>query len=396
MTHSKVRIIGQSFDIIGIMKKNIAYKYRIYPNAEQQVLFAKAFGCTRFVYNTLLEEKKKHYEETGKSLRNTPAHLKADYEWLKEADSLALSNAQLQLETAFRNFFRNKAVGYPKFKSKKDLKHSYTTNMVNGNIRITESNESRKNGTLRLPKVGEVRIKLHRKMAEDHAIKSVTVSREASGKYYASILTEYTEGPATQTISSDAQNIRALGMDYSSGEFYVDSEGRKAEMPHFYRNTEEKLSREQRRLSKMKMGSCNYEKQRRKVALVHEKLKDQRKDWQHKESKHLTDSYDVICVEDIDYREMAQGLHLAKATSDNAFGQFRTFLSYKAESKGKKLITIDKWFASSKLCSGCGYKKEALTLQEREWTCPCCGTHHDRDVNAAINIREEGLRLLAL
>ena len=380
-------------------KRNIAYKYRIYPNAEQRVLLAKTFGCTRYVYNALLTEKKEHYEKTGKSLRNTPAHLKAESEWLKEVDSLALSNVQLQLETAFRNFFRDAKTGYPKYKSKKDPKRSYTTNVVNGNIKLTESEESRKNGMLRLPKIGNVKIKLHRKMEKDHVIKSVTVTMEASGKYYASILCEYSEETEKEPVPASEKKtgeLKAIGLDYSSKEFYADSEGNKASMPHFYRESEEKLGREQRKLSKMQKGSSNYQKQRKKIAVIHEKMRNQRRDWQHKESRKLADMYDVICVEDIDYKEMAQGPHLAKATNDNGFGQFRTFLAYKTERKKKKLITIDKWYASSKICSVCGEKKADLTLKDREWTCPCCGTHHDRDVNAAVNIRKEGLRMLAM
>jgi len=369
------------------------YKYRIYPDRKQEELFAKTFGCVRFVYNQLLSEKKEAYEKEGKSLRNTPAHLKAAYEWLREVDSLALANAQLQLEAAYKKFFSEKNVGFPKFKSRKSPKHSYTTNCVNGNIRIVFSGESRKNGVLHLPKAGDVSVKLHRKMKDGSRIKSVTVSREGDGRYYASVLVETV--PASEILPQRRPvETKAIGLDYSSPDFYVDSGGRRAEMPHFYRDTEKKLCREQRKLSKMKKDSSNYRKQKKKIAGVHRKLRNQRKDWQHKESCMLTDEYDVICVEDIDYKQMARGLHLAKATNDNGFGQFRGFLAYKAKQKEKKLVTIDKWFASSKLCSCCGEKHEELKLADRKWICMKCGAHHDRDVNAAVNIRNEGLRML--
>ena len=366
------------------MKANKAYKFRLYPNEEQRILFAKTFGCVRFVYNKMLGDKIEYYQSTGKMLHNTPAPLKEEFPWLREVDSLALANAQLQLQTAYNNFFREKSIGFPKFRSKKSGRKSYTTNNQKGTVRIEA-------GRLRLPKVGFVRMKQHRQIPEGNTIKSVTISQEPSGKYYASILTEYeTED---QIVMLDAE--KAIGLDYSSPHFYVSSDGEMADMPSFYREAEIKLAREQRKLSKMKKGGSNWKKQKSIVARAHEKVRLQRKDWQHKKSAELAKQYDYICVEDINLKDIAQGLNLGKSTNDNGFGQFRELLSYKLAEQGKKLITIDKWFPSSKVCHCCGYVNEELTLAIREWTCPCCGEYHDRDINAAINIRNQGLSMIA-
>ncbi|MCQ2553478.1 MAG: transposase [Clostridia bacterium] len=366
------------------MKANRAYKFRIYPNTLQKESFAKTFGCVRFIYNKMLSDKIDYYKETGKMLINTPAQYKKEFEFLKEVDSLALSNAQLQLQAAYKNFFRDKSVGFPKFKSKKYSRQSYTTNLVNGNIKIM-------NGKIRLPKVGEIRIKLHREIPLNYDIKSVTISKESTGKYFVSVLTEYEAVESSEKLDKE----KSLGLDYSSPYFYVDSNGNTSNMPHFYREAESKLAREQRKLSKMAKGSNNYYKQKRKVALAYEKVRNCRNDFQHKESKRLSDVYDYICVEEIDYKAMAQGLRLAKATNDNAFGQFRTYLVYKLQDHGKKLITIDKWYPSSKTCRHCGYVNDKLTIADRKWSCPACGSIIGRDINAAINIKNEGLRMIS-
>jgi len=359
-----------------------AYKFRLYPNTEQQAMFAKAFGCARFVYNQMLSDKIAQYKTDKTMLRNTPAQYKDRFKWLREVDSLALSNAQLQLQTAYTNFFRQKPVGFPNFRSKKSHRDSYTTNFVNDNIRI-------ESGRLKLPKTGLVHIKLHRQIPADHKIKSVTVSRNSSGRYYAAILTEYEFTPPAPKLDSS----KALGLDYSSPHFYVDSQGVEADMPHFYREAEGRLNREQRRLSRMKKGSNNYRKQRRKVAVMHERVSDCRKDWLHKQSTQLANEWDYICVEDINLRGMAGALKLGKSTNDNGFGMFRTFLEYKLAERGKRLVTIDKWFPSSKTCHACGAVNHALTLKDREWDC-ACGTHLLRDLNAAINIKNAGLALV--
>ena len=313
----------------------------------------------------------------------TYSNWKTEYDWLYEVDNFALANAQLQLQAAYTNFFRDPKIGFPKFRSKKSGKRSYTTNNQGDNIRI-------KNGCIKLPKIGFVKIKQHRTIPETHRIKSVTISFSPAGRYSVSVLTEYDWDPPVVKLSKD----RALGLDYSSPRFYVDSQGVVADIPHFYREAEERLVREQRKLSKMKRGSENYKKQRVRVAKRHEKAANCRKDWLHKRSKDLADNWDYVCVEDINLRGMAGSLRLGKSTNDNGFGMFRMFLGYKLADRGKVLIKIDKWFPSSKMCSACGCINSELTLADREWACEC-GAHHDRDLNAAINIRNVGLALVA-
>ena len=363
------------------MIESRAYKFILIPNELQCEYFSKCFGCARFIYNRMLRDKISYYREYGKTLYNTPAQYKDEFEWLKEVDAFALSNAQLQLQSAYSNFFRIGNAGFPKFKTKKAGKNSYTTNNQGTNIRI-------ENGSIHLPKIGWVRIKQHRVIPNDCVIKSCTISMTASGRYYISILTEFEHEHPCVELSKD----RALGLDYSSPHFYVDSQGVVADMPHFFREAEEQLAREHRRLSNMAYGSNNYEKQRVKVARAHEHVANQRKDWLHKKSTELANQWDYICVEDINLRGMAGSLNLGKSTYDNGFGMFREFLKYKLADRGKVLIKIDKWFPSSKMCNTCGAINKELTLKDREWTCEC-GAHHDRDVNAAINIRNAGIAL---
>ena len=356
----------------------------MYPSGEQEHYFANCFGCVRFIWNHMLDERIAYYKETGKMLNNTPAQYKAAFPFLKDVDSLALANAQIQLNRAYKNFFAHKEVGFPKFKSKHRSRKTYTTNNQGGNIRI-------ENGKLKLPKIGLVKIVQHRQIPTGYKIKSASVSQEPSGKYYASILTEYEADIPEITLDRET----ALGLDYSSPHFYVDSNGAVADMPHWFRKAQDKLALEQRKLSRMVKGSANYCKQKQRVARLHERIRNQRKDWQHKKSRELVSVHDIICVEDIDYKGMAQGLKFGKATNDNAFGQFRGFLSYKLAEEGKRLITIDKWYPSSKLCRHCGNINKELTLADRTWNCPCCGKTIERDVNAAINIRNAGLATLS-
>ena len=361
---------------------NKAYKYRLYPNKEQEILLAKTFGCVRFIYNKMLSDKIEHYKETKEKLNNTPAQYKKEFEWLKEVDSLALANEQMNLQTAYNNFFRSPKVGFPKFKSRKRNRFSYTTNNQNGTVSI-------KDGKLRLPKIGLVRIKLHRLIPEGHKIKSATITKTPSGKYYAAILVEYEQ----EIPYIELDKNKALGLDYASHSFYVDSQGREADYPKFYRNAQEILAREQRKLSLMKYGSNNYLKQKIRVARLQEHISNQRTDWIHKLSTRLANEYDYICVEDINMQNMAQSLKLGKSTNDNGFGMFRTILAYKLADRGKKLIKIDKWFPSSKMCRFCGNINHELTLSDRVWTCEC-GQVLNRDENAAINIMNVGLSMV--
>lgn len=361
---------------------NKAYKYRLYPNKEQEILLAKTFGCVRFIYNKMLSDKIEHYKETKEKLNNTPAQYKKEFEWLNEVDSLALANAQMNLQTAYNNFFRSPKIGFPKFKSRKRNRFSYTTNNQNGTVSI-------KDGKLRLPKIGLVRIKLHRLIPEGQKIKSATITKTPSGKYYAAILVEYEQ----EIPYIELDKNKAIGLDYASHSFYVDSQGREADYPKFYRNAQKFLARERRKLSLMKYGSNNYLKQKIRVARFQEHISNQRTDWIHKLSTRLANEYDYICVEDINMQNMAQSLKLGKSTNDNGFGMFRTILAYKLADRGKKLIKIDKWFPSSKMCRFCGNINHELTLSDRVWTCEC-GQILNRDENAAINIMNVGLSMV--
>lgn len=364
------------------MIKNRSFKFLLLPNVEQREYFAKCFGCVRFLYNKMLSDKIAYYKEFGEALRNTPAQYKAEFEWLREIDASAFCNAQLQLQKAYSNFFRDKNVGFPRYRSKKSGKFSYTTSNIANSVRID-------GGNIRLPKIGLVKLRQHRIIPETYRIKSATISLSSSGKYFVAILTEYDWESPVVKLSED----RVLGLDYSSSHFYVDSQGIVADMPHFYRESEEKLAREQRKLSLMKCGSSNYQKQRKKVAECHERVANCRKDWLHKRSRELAENWDYICVEDINLRGMAGSLNFGKAVHDNGFGLFRTFLGYKLADRGKVLIKIDKWFPSSKMCSECGGVNSELTLKMREWDCEC-GAHHNRDLNAAINIKNAGLVMI--
>lgn len=360
---------------------NRAYKFRLYPTKTQEEFFMKTFGCVRFIYNKMLEDKIAYYRDTGQKLNNTPAQYKSEFPWLREVDSYALCNAQIHLQAAYSNFFKNPKAGFPKFKSKKKSKQSYTTNNINNftAIRLVYNK-------VRLPKVGLVKVKAHRQLKDNEIIKSATISKTPTGKYFVSILVEFNY--ETPEINLDSN--KALGLDYSSPCFYVDSQNNKADYPKFFRESQEKLAREQRRLSHMQLGSNNYQKQKVRVAKVYEKIVNQRKDFLHKLSRQLTNEYDIICVEDINLQGLSQCLNLGKATMDNGFGMFREMLNYKLNYQGKKLVKIDKWFPSFKTCRFCGTVNSNLTLADREWLCDC-GQVLDRDYNAAVNILNAGL-----
>ena len=366
---------------------NKAYKFRLYPTKEQEQLLAKTFGCVRFVYNQMLAERieihekfKDNKEALKKQKFPTPAKYKQEYPWLKEVDSLALANAQLNLQKAYQNFFSGRAE-FPKFKTRK-AKQSYTTNMVNGNIKLL-------NGYIQLPKLKRVKIKQHREIPSHHMIKSCTVSRTKTGKYYISILTEYEHQPVPKEVQS------VVGLDFSMNTLYVDSEGKRANYPRFYRQALEKLARAQRVLSRRRKGSNRWHKQRLKVAKLHEKIANQRQDFLHKTSRQLANRYDAVVIEDLNMKGMSQALHFGQSVHDNGWGMFTSFLQYKLAEQGKKLIKIDKWFASSKTCSHCGRVKASLSLSERLFRC-ACGFVADRDINAATNIHKEGLKQLGI
>ena len=376
------------------MKGQRAYKFRLYPDREQAELFQKTFGCCRFLYNHMLADKTEMYEKTGKMKRLTPAGYKKDHPWLKEVDSLALANVQLHLESAYKKYFSQEKAGHPKFKSKHRSRKSYTTNVVNGNIRI-------EGGKLRLPKAGYVKIRCHREIPEDYVLKSVTVSMEPSGKYYAALLYEYPVSENQAGGKNMAARERAgtggtpdvLGIDFAMQGMAVFSDGSRAGYPMYYGKAQERISREQRKLSHCRKGSRNYGKQKRILAKCYEKVRNQRKDYLHKLSRKIADGHDAAAVEDIDMKGMSRCLKFGKSVMDDSYGAFRNMLGYKLKDQGKELVVVGRFFPSSRMCSRCGHVKEELRLDERIYRCGC-GNCMDRDVNAAVNIREEGCRIL--
>lgn len=366
-------------------KQNKAYKFRLYPTDEQALIIRKTFGCVRFVYNKMLAERKETYEnlkndkEVLKLVKHpTPAKYKKEYEWLKEVDSLALANAQLNLDKAYKAFFLKNAK-FPKFKSKRH-KQSYTTNVVNGNIQLLD-------GHIKLPKLKKVKIKQHRVIPLEYKIKSCTLSITASGKYYISILTEYEKEIEAKEIE------KVVGLDFAMDGLFVDSEGEKANYPKFYRQMLEKLAKEQRKLSRKNKGSSNWNKQRIRVAKIQEKVANQRKNFLHHKSKQLVTTYDAVIIEDLDMKGMSQALKFGKSVADNGWGMFTSFLQYKLKEQGKQLIKIDRWFPSTKTCSNCG-NTQSMPMNIRTYACSC-GINLDRDYNSALNIKKEGIRILA-
>ena len=362
------------------------YKYRLYPNKEQEVQLQKTFGCCRFVYNQTLAYRKEKYDKEKESMNKTSCNnycnqvLKKEYEWLKEVDKFALTNAIYNMDSAYQKFFKEHA-GYPKFKSKKNHKKSYTTNFTNGNIEVDFENNK-----IKLPKLKWVKAKLHREFVGQ--IKSATISQVPSGKCYVSILVE------TEHIPMESTGC-IVGIDLGIKDLLITSDGKKYDNQKLIKKYEDKLAKEQRKLAHKQKGSSNWNKQRIKVAKIHEKISNTRKDYLHKISHELVNENQVIVSEDLAVSNMVKNHNLAKAISDCGWYELTRQLDYKSDWNNRNYIKIGRFTKSSQPCSVCGYiNTETKDLSVREWTCPQCGTVHDRDVNAAINILNEGLRLI--
>ena len=366
-----------------------SYKFRIYPNSEQRTLIQKTFGCCRFVYNYYLTKRQEAYRNHKTTIqfyeccKDVPK-LKEEHEWLKEVDSKAIQSAIQDLDYAYLNFFRRvrqgKRPGYPQYKSKKNHHQSYKTKNSGTLIRIEGS-------YIRLPKLGFVKCKISKEVKG--RILSVAVSQNPSGKYFVAICcTDVDTDPFPKTGL-------VCGVDLGIKDLAITSDGLKIPNNKFQLKAEKKLDKLQRQLSRKSKESKRYEKQRIKVARAYEKVANQRRDAMHKATTQLIRNYDVICIEDLNANGMTKNRFLSKSVIDASFGEFRKQLEYKAQWYGKTISVIDRFYPSSQLCSCCGAQNKKLRdLHVRKWTCPECGTSHDRDINAAKNILNEGLRLL--
>lgn len=364
-----------------------AYKYRIYPTQEQEVVLAKTFGCCRVVWNWARELKEKAYKEGGENLTTNTlivrmkSELKAEKEWLGEVNSQSLQMSIRNLGTAYENFFKKRAA-YPQFKSKFDRQSFQCPQHCSVDF---------SKGAISIPKANDIPAVLHRRFRGD--IKTVTISKTPSGKYFASVLVETgIPEPATPT-TSDART--AIGIDAGLKTFAVVSNGQEIATPHFAKQEERKLKLLQRRLSKKQKYSCAYRRVKHRIASLHERIANRRTDFLHKSTHQLTHESQVrtICVEDLNVKGMMRNHHLARSVADASISEFMRQLEYKCAWRGIRFVKTGRFDPSSQLCHVCGYRYRGLTLKVREWTCPDCGTCHDRDLNAAINIKNFGLGL---
>lgn len=361
-------------------KINRTYKFRLYPNMEQAELLARHFGCARFVYNHFLNQRKEQYRLTGKS-DNYYAQAKSLTElkkqeataWLKEVNAQSLQFALRSLDAAYTNFFQKRAK-FPSFKSK-HTKNSFT---VPQHVSIAD-------GRLFFHKFKEgIKCRVHREITGK--VGKATISKTPSGKYFVSVFTE------EEYVTPVKKSGKAVGVDMGLKDLLITSDGEIFKNNRNTKRYERKLAKAQQHLSRKKKGSRGFENQKLKVARIHEKIANSRADYLHKCSISLVRRYDTICIEDLNVKGMERNHRLAKSITDASWGNFVSMLTYKAEWNGKKVVKVDRYFPSSQTCNVCGYvNKQTKDLSVREWECPVCHTHHNRDVNAAINILRFGI-----